>query len=286
MKRKLFIASIVAFFVIALSSCSLEEFASMMGKNVLKQEVKDVNASAESQSADELAKENKNLSTGLKIIAGKEDLTDITVVSPLSSSDIDDLKKNYSSAEGKKELESLKEKSTDLTADDIKGIKGTAEIINNYVKDIDTSSMEDGTLKELVSNLKETTESLVNNPENAKQGDIIALKYTLSLLEEIPKAIDDKDLRITKDGTEIKVESKDIINALFGKENKAEKEGDPVFELSDVGKLLENEGSEKAVSDVVVVVESYLNIVSVASNFTGNVDVGSLINSFMGSSNK
>ncbi len=93
-------------------------------------------------------------------------------------------------------------------------------------------------------------------------------------------------MRITKDGTEIKVESKDIINALFGKENKAEKEGDPVFELSDVGKLLENEGSEKAVSDVVVVVESYLNIVSVASNFTGNVDVGSLINSFMGSSNK
>lgn len=275
MKKKSILLSLFMI-LLMLSSCSLDE----LGKNVLGNYNPNVsNIGAGKTNASDLIANNEGLKNLFDSLNGNSDanLDDIVVVSPLSDKELNDLKINY--ANDQTSLKELKDKDANLSEADKEGVKGTAEFVNGYLSDIKVEEIEEGPVKDLVSNIKDTLGKIEENPDNAKAGDVIALKYTVTLLDQVANATKDgveisKEVAGEDEPVSITVTSSDIIDALFGKKNESE---EPKFELEDFSKLLET----PAGSTIVGSVESYLNIVGSASNLTGDVNISSIINQFL-----
>lgn len=280
-----------------LASCSmgqLESMAEKMGKNVAGgTTTTTIETNAGKTSASSIAKDNASLGsiiTAMKKGDSSEeevDLESVVLVTPLESSTIDSLKMNYSSDDGKELLETYKTLAADdLSEEDKEGIKGTAELLSGFIGNVDTSAIEDEETKKLVESIVDSVVQIANtdfdtendDTYNVTKGDVIALQYTVSLLEEVSNAIPEEGITITKDSKDIKVTGTDVINALFGNESANTESG---FTMSDISSMLDTTEGTEVASELIKSVESYLNIVSAVSNMTGGVDTASLISSYL-----
>lgn len=270
----------------------LEKFSSNMGRNLAGGAiVEEVEVNAGKTSASSIVENNENLGSMISAMkkndgTGEVDLETIVLVTPLETSTLDTLKKNVSTDEGRTLLETYKEELVEnLSEEDKEGIKGTADLLNDFIGDVNTEGMNEETkklidsLKESVANIAKTDFDTENDETyNVTKGDVIALQYTVSLLTEVSTAIPEEGVKIEKNGKEVSVTSTDVINALFGNESANKESG---FTMSDVSLLMDTPEGAAVAGDIIQSVESYLNVVSSVSNMTGGVDTSSLISSFL-----
>lgn len=295
--KKIIYSLLIMLALLSIASCSLDDIMTNMGSNVLGNVVYDVEVKTEDKTLEEIKKENGNLGAVLDSLVTNlpGDAKVDSIVAPVDSITKEQVSQNLQSEEGKKKLEAMKGEKANPTDKEKEAIKGTATIVDSYLGKIPTD--ESGAINtgnaevdKLVSSMKDSFDKLAKNPEEASKGDVLGLQYTVDLLDSVANAIPaDKPIEITvkdpvtQEEKTKKVSSETLLNTLF--QNKDESNPDKAPLTNDeIKALTESQQGKEAVADLVKSAQDYVNVVGSATNFTGGVDVGKLLGSFLGTS--
>lgn len=292
--KKIIYALLIMAVLFSLASCSLDEFMSKMGSNVLGNVVYDVEVKAEGKTVEDIKLENKNLGAVLDtLISNLPEGTQVeSIVAPVDSTTKTQVSQNLQSEEGRKKLEAMKDEKANPTEEEQSSIKGTATIVDQYLNNIptdETGAVNTGNseVDKLVTSMKESFSSLSQNPEDATKGDVLGLQYTVDLLDSVANAIpEDKPITVTTtnesgETVEKQVTSETLLNTLFQNND----ESNPPLTTDEIQALTKTEDGKNAVSSLVTSAQDYVNVVGTATNFTGGVDINKLLGSFLNSEN-